>query len=65
MCQCGSVPGVPVPALSQAFTGEPAPRQVLALLPILPQTGGLSKEGAAMGFRDQGKRFLACKMAQK
>ena len=39
---CGSVPGVAVPALSQAFTGEPAPRQVLAL-PILPQTGVLSK----------------------
>ena len=41
---CGSVPGVPVPALSRAFTGEPAPHQVLAL-PILPQTGVLSKRG--------------------
>ena len=35
---------VPVPALSQAFTGEPAPRQVLAL-PVQPQTGVLSKRG--------------------
>ena len=40
---CGSVPGVPVPALSQAFTGEPAPRQVLALPVLLPQAGVLSK----------------------
>ena len=40
---CGSVPGVPVPALSQAFTGEPAPRQVLALPILLPQAGVLSK----------------------
>ena len=43
VCRCASVPGVPVPALSQAFTGEPAPRQVLALPILLPQAGVLSK----------------------
>ena len=62
---CGSVPGVPVPALSQAFTGEPAPRQVLAL-PVLPQAGVLSKrvvgwDWAARGISD----LVPIKMAKK
>ena len=44
---------VPVPALSQAFTGEPAPRQVLAL-PVPPKTGVLSKRGVGWVWAERG-----------